>query len=55
METPRSEEILPASADSSPRMMEKSVVLPAPFGPTSPMRSWRFTCNVASANNTRSP
>ena len=36
-------------------MIEKSVVFPAPFGPTSPMRSWRFTCSVASANNTRSP
>ena len=52
---PRSTEISPLSAKSWPRMIEKSVVLPAPFGPTSPMRSCRFTCNVASANNTRSP
>ena len=28
----------------APRMMEKSVVLPAPFGPTRPMRSSRLTC-----------
>src|SRR3974390_813663 len=54
MPTPRWEEIWPSSADSSPRMMEKSVVLPAPFGPTRPIRSSRLTCNVASANSTRS-
>src|ERR1039458_3819337 len=36
-------------------MMEKSVVFPAPFGPTSPMRSWRFTCSAASANKTCPP
>src|SRR5438309_2089736 len=36
-------------------MREKSVVFPAPFGPTSPMRSWRFTCNDTSANNVRPP
>src|SRR3954462_9367465 len=52
---PRSHEILPSSADSLPRIMEKSVVLPAPFGPTKPIRSSRFTCSVASANKTRSP
>ena len=45
----------PESADSSPRMMEKSVDFPAPFGPTSPMRSSRFTCRVTSSNNTLPP
>ena len=33
--------------------MEKSVDLPAPFGPTSPMRSPRLTCNEASSNSIR--
>jgi hypothetical protein len=27
-----------------PEMMEKSVDFPSPFGPTSPIPSWRFTC-----------
>src|SRR5205814_8408762 len=36
-------------------MKEKSVVFPAPFGPTRPMRSWRFTCSDTSANNVRPP
>src|ERR1035441_6400102 len=53
--TPRSRLILPSSGDSVPRMMEKSVVFPAPFGPTSPMRSARFTCSAASANKTCPP
>ena len=34
---------LPLSAEPSPSMREKSVVLPAPLGPTSPMRSPRLT------------
>src|ERR1019366_4957419 len=55
MDTQRSDVVVPVSAGSSPRMIENRVVLPAPFGPTSPMRSSRFTCSVASANNTRSP
>src|ERR1017187_9791481 len=55
MDTPRSDVVAPVSAASSPRMIENRVVLPAPFGPASPMRSSRFTCSVASANNTRSP
>jgi len=29
--------------------------LPGPVRPDQPIRSWRFTCSVASANNTRSP
>src|ERR1035441_541149 len=55
MDTPRSDVVVPASAGSSPRMIENRVVLPAPFGPTSPIRSSRFTCNVTSVNNSRSP
>src|SRR5581483_4229517 len=43
----------PASGDDSPRMSEKSVDLPAPFGPTNPMRSPRFTCNEASSKSVR--
>ena len=35
MEMPRSEVMVPVSADSSPGMIENRVVLPAPFGPTS--------------------
>ncbi len=31
--------MVPLSGDSSPRIMRKSVVLPAPFGPTSPTRN----------------
>src|SRR5262245_4198178 len=54
-EVPRSREISPASEDSWPRMIENSVVLPAPLGPTNPMRSPRFTCRVASLNSVRPP
>ena len=41
-------ETRPSSGEASRRMSEKSVVLPAPFGPTRPMRSPRLTCNEAS-------
>src|SRR5688572_21220626 len=36
-------------------MIESKVDLPAPFGPTKPMRSPRLTWSEASANKTRSP
>ena len=41
------------SGDASPRISEKSVDLPAPFGPTSPMRSPRFTWSETSSKRTR--
>src|SRR5438128_12462263 len=34
-------------------MRRKSVVFPAPLGPTRPLRSSRFTCSDTSANNVR--
>src|SRR5438477_7261555 len=47
--------ILPESGDSFPRMRARSVDFPAPFGPTRPIRSPRFTCTEASANKVRPP
>src|SRR5262245_61654163 len=35
--------------------MENSVDFPAPFGPTRPMRSRRFTSSETSSNNVRPP
>jgi hypothetical protein len=45
--------MLPSSGVASPNTSEKSVDFPAPFGPTSPMRSPRFTCNPTASNNVR--
>jgi hypothetical protein len=50
---PRSIEMRPSSGESSPRMIENRVDFPAPFAPTSPMRSPRFTCREASWKSTR--
>src|SRR5229473_1653768 len=41
-------ETSPSSGDSSPTINRKSVVLPAPLGPTSPARSPGFNWNDAS-------
>src|SRR6185503_13916206 len=41
---------VPSSGDSSPTIIRKTVVLPAPFGPTSPARSPGFSWNEASTN-----
>ena len=48
-----SSETLPSSGDASPRMSEKSVDFPAPFGPTKPTRSPRFTWSDASSKRMR--
>src|SRR5204862_7767239 len=48
-----SRETRPSSGDTSPRMREKSVDLPAPFGPTKPTRSPRFTWSDASLKSER--
>ena len=40
----------PWSVDSSPRMILKSVDLPDPLGPTTPMRSEAFTRKLTSAS-----
>ena len=45
----------PSSGDSSPTIMRKSVVLPAPFGPTSPTFSPGLSWNEASTNRTWRP
>src|SRR5215471_16892975 len=42
--------ISPSSGDSSPTIMRKTVVLPAPFGPTSPIFSPGLSWNEASTN-----
>jgi hypothetical protein len=52
---PRSHSIVPVSGDSSPRIRLKSVVLPAPLGPTSPYRSLRAMNSDTSANSVRVP
>src|ERR1019366_260880 len=51
----RSMDTSPSSAESWPRISENKVDLPAPFGPTSPMRSPRLTCRDASSKSTCAP
>ena len=41
------------SGDSLRKTRAKRVDLPAPFGPTSPIRSPRLTCKDTSSNNVR--
>jgi hypothetical protein len=48
-----SREIFPSSGEASPRIRENKVDLPAPFGPTRPTRSPRFTWSDASSKSTR--
>src|SRR4051794_5868501 len=43
----------PVSGDSFWRIRLNKVDLPAPLGPTNPMRSSRFTCSVTPSNNVR--
>src|SRR5438094_2305926 len=45
----------PESGSSSPAIMRRSVVLPAPFGPQRPTRSLSVICQVTSSSSTRSP
>ena len=45
----------PSSGASSPMIMRKIVVLPAPFGPTSPTFSPGFSWNEASTNSSCLP
>src|SRR5437899_3851541 len=45
--------IWPVSGDASPRISENNVDLPAPFGPTNPMRSPRLTCSETSSKTVR--
>ena len=45
----------PSSGDSSPTIMRKSVVLPAPFGPTSPTFSPGLSWKEASTKSTCRP
>src|ERR1700738_2452573 len=45
--------ICPLSGDVSPRISEKSVDLPAPFGPTNPIRLPRLTCSETSSKSAR--
>src|SRR5947207_10105714 len=47
--------MVPSSADSSPAIIRKSVVLPAPFGPTSPARSPGLSWKEASTKTTCRP
>ena len=44
-----------SSGRASPRINENSVDFPAPFGPTKPTRSPRFTCSEASSKRIRPP
>ena len=46
---------VPASVVSSSRMILKSVVFPAPLGPTKPKRSPRLICSETSPNRMRPP
>src|SRR3954449_1995314 len=48
-------ETSPSSGDSSPTIMRKSVVLPAPFGPTRPARSPGLSWNEASTKTSWRP
>src|SRR5262245_3963495 len=45
----------PSSGVSSPTIIRKTVVFPAPFGPTRPARSCGFSWNEASTNRTCLP
>lgn len=45
----------PSSGISLPRMSEKRVVFPAPFGPTNPTRSSRLSWRLTSWKRTRPP
>src|SRR6266550_5900031 len=45
----------PASGSSSPASRRRSVDLPAPFGPTSPIRARRGTTRSTSARTTSTP
>src|SRR5258706_11476953 len=47
--------MVPSSADSSPAIIRKSVVLPAPFGPTSPAFSPGLSWKEASTKMTWRP
>src|SRR5256885_1638453 len=47
--------IFPSSGSPSPRMRANRVDFPAQFGPTSPMRSPRFTWSDASSKRVRPP
>src|SRR5258706_2654611 len=48
-------ETSPSSADSSPTIMRKSVVFPAPFGPTRPALSPGLSWNDASTKTSCRP
>src|SRR5213075_2424546 len=48
-------EIVPSSADSSPTIMRKSVVLPEPFGPTNPTFSPGLSWKEASTKTSCLP
>src|SRR5579883_151774 len=48
-------ETSPSSGSSSPTIMRNSVVLPDPFGPTSPTRSPGFNWNEASTKTSCLP
>src|SRR6266404_1457566 len=45
--------IVPLSGETSPRINEKSVDLPAPFGPTNPIRLPRLTWSDTSSKSAR--
>jgi hypothetical protein len=47
--------IAPREAGTRPRIARISVVLPAPFGPSTPMNSPWFTAKLASRRIVRSP
>ena len=48
-------EMVPSSADSSPTIMRKRVVLPEPFGPTRPTFWPGLSWKEASTNSTCRP
>src|SRR5205807_5104964 len=45
--------IVPLSGEVSPRINENNVDLPAPLGPTNPIRSPRLTCSETSSKSAR--
>src|SRR5437763_1793209 len=45
--------IVPLSRETSPRINENNVDLPAPFGPTNPIRSPRLTWSETSSKSAR--
>src|SRR3990172_9507591 len=55
MRTPRARDTDPAEASSSPTRIRSRVVLPTPFGPTSPMRAPLLMVNVRLANRSNAP